>query len=259
MANPDIFLTLKFGEKCFIDPRRMALLKAIFTTGSLSKAAKLIDISYKTAWDSINEINQLAEQPFVITTTGGKGGGGTSLSDYAIRFIELYDLLTNVQYHAFDVLKDESIPLNDVLNVAAKLSLQSSARNQFYSTIQSINVDCVAGFLTLLLSDNQTEMTVYITQSSIKRLNLVVGKSVILLIKAPQIELVTQFQLNHYKVKIDTLLQTKDWCELTLSLSSGLKMYATCSHDEARKLELKQGQLINIGINPDNIIVTSMI
>ena len=84
MLSAEILLTLNLNQQLFTDPRRIALLKAIEQTGSLSQAAKQIGISYKTAWDAINEINNLAPTPFLITATGGKNGGGTKLSAYAV-------------------------------------------------------------------------------------------------------------------------------------------------------------------------------
>ena len=70
--SPDILLTLNLNQELFIDPRRIALLKAIEQTGSLSQAAKQIGLSYKTAWDAISEINRLATKPFLITATDRK-------------------------------------------------------------------------------------------------------------------------------------------------------------------------------------------
>ncbi|ORF51260.1 molybdenum-dependent transcriptional regulator, partial [Gilliamella apicola] len=54
LFSPDILLTLNLKQELFIDPRRIALLKAIEQTGSLSQAAKQIGLSYKTAWDAIS-------------------------------------------------------------------------------------------------------------------------------------------------------------------------------------------------------------
>lgn len=89
----EILLTLKLQQKLFADPRRIALLKQVQHTGSISQGAKLAGISYKSARDAINEMNQLAEQTVVERATGGKGGGGAQLTHYGQRLIQLYDLL----------------------------------------------------------------------------------------------------------------------------------------------------------------------
>ncbi len=70
---------------------RVLLLKAIRETGSLSKAAKSINISYKKAWGLLDSINKSAKKPVTINTTGGKGGGGTELTDYGKSLIQVFD------------------------------------------------------------------------------------------------------------------------------------------------------------------------
>ena len=54
----EILLTLKLQQKLFADPRRISLLKHIALSGSISQGAKDAGISYKSAWDAINEMNQ---------------------------------------------------------------------------------------------------------------------------------------------------------------------------------------------------------
>ena len=68
----EILLTLKLQQRLFADPRRIALLKQIDLTGSISQGAKHAGISYKSAWDAINEMNQLSEQPLKIVGLSGQ-------------------------------------------------------------------------------------------------------------------------------------------------------------------------------------------
>ena len=70
---------------------RVKLLKAIEETGSLSKAAKSLKISYKKAWHLIDSVNKSAKKPVTINITGGKGGGGSALTDYGKSLILAFD------------------------------------------------------------------------------------------------------------------------------------------------------------------------
>lgn len=70
---------------------RVQLLKAINETGSLSKAARLLNISYKKAWGLINSVNKAAKKPVTINNVGGKGGGGTELTNYGKTLINMFD------------------------------------------------------------------------------------------------------------------------------------------------------------------------
>ena len=113
----EILLTLKLQQKLFADPRRISLLKHIALSGSISQGAKDAGISYKSAWDAINEMNQLSEHILVERATGGKGGGGAVLTRYGQRLIQLYDLLAQIQQKAFDVLSDDdALPLSHVFH-----------------------------------------------------------------------------------------------------------------------------------------------
>jgi len=70
---------------------RVHLLKAINETGSLSKAAKSLKISYKKAWQLLDSVNKSAKKPVTINSIGGKGGGGAELTDYGKDLIKAFD------------------------------------------------------------------------------------------------------------------------------------------------------------------------
>jgi molybdate transport system regulatory protein len=74
----------------FFGPGRVELLQKIEETGSISKAAKLMEMSYKKAWEMINELNNQATKPFVITQTGGDKGGGSVVTEEAKRLIDYH-------------------------------------------------------------------------------------------------------------------------------------------------------------------------
>jgi len=59
---------------------RIDFLKAIEREGSLSAAAKVLGITYRTSWMWAKEINDTWKTPLVARAHGGKGGGGTTLT-----------------------------------------------------------------------------------------------------------------------------------------------------------------------------------
>ncbi|MBN1116209.1 MAG: LysR family transcriptional regulator [Bacteroidales bacterium] len=73
-------LWIEKNGKAFLGAGRVELLENIDSTGSISKAAHSLGMSYKKAWQLVNSINKLAEAPVVIRETGGKNGGGTKLT-----------------------------------------------------------------------------------------------------------------------------------------------------------------------------------
>ena len=65
----------------FFGPGRADLLERIAESGSITKAAKVMGMSYKKAWAMIDEMNALARKPLVVAQKGGQHGGGTQLTE----------------------------------------------------------------------------------------------------------------------------------------------------------------------------------
>ncbi|ACM92289.1 molybdenum-pterin-binding protein [Nautilia profundicola AmH] len=77
--------------KSFLGKGRIELLKKIDKYGSISRAAKEMKMSYKAAWDAVDIINKLAKDQVVEKMSGGKGGGGTRVTEYGKKLIDLFE------------------------------------------------------------------------------------------------------------------------------------------------------------------------
>ena len=82
---------IEFNGRIFLGEGRVKLLKAIERTGSLSKAAKTLDMSYNKAWKLIDSFNRTTKKPVVVKNTGGKGGGGTKITPYGKKLIDDFE------------------------------------------------------------------------------------------------------------------------------------------------------------------------
>lgn len=80
------------GKKLF-GPGPSQLLQFIEKEGSISKAAKQMNMSYKKAWDIINHLNTTCNEPVVISQKGGVKGGGAILTARGQKLISAYDSL----------------------------------------------------------------------------------------------------------------------------------------------------------------------
>ena len=96
------------GER-FFGPGPVELLERIADTGSISQAAKQMQMSYKKAWEIINMLNTQSAQPLVITQAGGNSGGGSIITSEAKEIIAWYQSLRE-RFKAF--LKKETEELN---------------------------------------------------------------------------------------------------------------------------------------------------
>ena len=77
------------GEK-FFGPGPAELLEHIRETGSISKAAKVMDMSYKKAWRIVEHLNRVGEHPYVLVHKGGDKGGGAELTETGINVLNAY-------------------------------------------------------------------------------------------------------------------------------------------------------------------------
>ncbi|EKM99952.1 MULTISPECIES: winged helix-turn-helix domain-containing protein [unclassified Acidocella] len=73
-----------------LGPGKIALLQAVAAQGSISAAARAQRISYKRAWDLLEEMNRLLEAPVIETMQGGKTGGGARLTATGIALLAHY-------------------------------------------------------------------------------------------------------------------------------------------------------------------------
>lgn len=77
----------------FMGIGRLELLSHIQRTGSINQAAKAMKMSYKRAWELVHSMNKLADNPLVVTQTGGDKGGGAVVTEEGQKFIQYFESL----------------------------------------------------------------------------------------------------------------------------------------------------------------------
>src|SRR5471032_3542237 len=164
-------------------PQRIALLAHIAEQGSITRAAKSAGLSYKAAWDAIDERNNLAQKPLVERSVGGKGGGGAKLTAEGERVMRLYQRLQVLQAQVLG--SDEAA---SDFNLLGRLMLRTSARNQLHGQVVAIERHGRNDLIRLQLAGGLT-LTAQITHDSTQRLELEAGVEVVALIKAGWLEL----------------------------------------------------------------------
>lgn len=90
MIEVECHISIKKDGVYFLNPLKTQLLEEIRKSGSLSSAAKKMEISYQHVWTLIDEMNRIAPLPLVLKQRGGANGGGTAVSDYGERMIREY-------------------------------------------------------------------------------------------------------------------------------------------------------------------------
>jgi len=95
-------------EGTFLGYGRVVLLERIREFGSITKAARSMKLSYRRAWVLIDSMNRQAPKPFVVTAAGGKGGGGTLVTEEGEQAIKLFWKL-HEDFQKFLASKDQEV------------------------------------------------------------------------------------------------------------------------------------------------------
>lgn len=87
---------IKEKGKNFLGYGKIELLERIAKNGSISKAAKEMRMSYKAAWDCVDAMNKLSQEPLVLTIKGGKNGGGAQITQKGQEMIEVFHQMREI-------------------------------------------------------------------------------------------------------------------------------------------------------------------
>src|ERR1700748_3484686 len=87
---PSLSVRIDLDASDRIGPGKLQLLENIDACGSMSAAGRAMDMSYKRAWDLVDEINRICRQAAVERQTGGKNGGGAALTPFGTSLVARY-------------------------------------------------------------------------------------------------------------------------------------------------------------------------
>ena len=234
------------AENKFLGGERITLLEKVDELGSITKAAKAIGISYKTAWDTVNLINNLAEQPLVDRLTGGKGGGGTSLTAEGKKVIEQFNIIQEEHRKFLDNLEERLGDTDSLYQFLRRISMKVSARNTFAGTVTSITKGAVNAEVTLSLKGGIPLIAV-VTNGAIANLGLTIGAEAYAIIKASSVIIGTDLHdakvsaRNIFCGTIVKIIEGPVNTEVDVEIGGGNTVSSVITHDSANRLELKVG------------------
>lgn len=170
--------------------KRIDILRAIGRTGSISQAARDVAVSYKSAWQAVDTLTNLAGVPLVERAVGGVGGGGALLTPQGEHLLALAEALdaarqaVHAQWAARNAQSDGNLQAARVAHtVYARLSLRTSMRNQLPCTVVTLETVGRIVRVTMHLAGGGV-LAARITQESAELLGLAEGLAVVALCKA---------------------------------------------------------------------------
>lgn len=236
-------------------PQRIALLQHIAEQGSITRAAKSAGLSYKAAWDAIDELNNLAQKPLVERSVGGKGGGGARLTSEGERVLRLYQRLQALQAQVLEAAEEASD-----LDLLGRLMLRTSARNQLHGKVAGIDAQGRNDLITLTLAQGLT-LHAQITHDSTQRLELQTGTEVVALIKAGWLQLlaIEQPSIPEHNCLSGTIKQILDAedgpSEVRIALPNGQTLCALAEPLHLATLGLKVDKAVQVQFSPSNVLL----
>ena len=165
--------------------RRIAILRGIAQSGSISQAARDVGVSYKAAWQAIDTLTNLAGVPLVERSVGGVGGGGAQMTAAGHELLQAAEAMARLRSELLDRLKDGAT------SIQPNLGLMTSMRNQWPCTV--LKVESMGGQIRVWLraaADAGADWTIAarITPESYELLGLAPGAQVLALCKATAVK-----------------------------------------------------------------------
>lgn len=240
-------------------PQRIALLEQIAAQGSITRAAKAAGMSYKAAWDAIDELNNLADQPLVARSVGGKGGGGARLTPAGERLLQLHQRLQAIQADLLQAAADDAD-----LQVLGRLMLRTSARNQLSGRVQAIQPQGGNHLIAIELPGGAS-LQAQITRSSTAHLQLQPGTPLMVLIKAGWLQLSRPDQppdpdLNALTGTIEQILAESDGpCEVRIALPNGQTLCAQAGAEQLARQRLVAGSPVRAQFAASHVLLGTQV
>ncbi len=234
------------AENKFLGGDRIALLEKIEELGSITSASKAVGISYKTAWHLVNMMNNLSEKPLVDRMTGGKGGGGTTLTSEGKKIIEQF-LVVQEEHRKFLYNLEERLGnSNNLYQFLKRISMKISARNVFSGTVEKITIGAVNAEVILRLK-GETSIAAIITNGAVTNLGLKKGMNAYAIIKSSSIIIAQELldaklsARNILPGTICKLIEGPVSTEVDVEIGDGNVISAIITHGSSEKLSLKEG------------------
>lgn len=236
----------KDGED-FLGVSRIELLEKIEQYGSITKAGKAQGISYKTAWEQVEALNNLADLPLVVRSAGGKGGGGTLLTDEGREVIRRYRAI-QAEHERFLAAIGKHLDEDEKFyQFLRKMNMKVSARNLWSGKVTRLSEGAINTLVELQLKGHD-KISALITNESLEALGLKIGSEVIAMVKAPAVIIVKDLggarlsSCNILKGFIRHITEAKVNSEVSLELPGGSTISATLSTSSEQCLGLEEGE-----------------
>ena len=258
--NGSVWMTV--GGENFGGPGRVALLAKIAECGSITQAAKAIGMSYKAAWDAIDGMNNLAGEPLVARLTGGKGGGGTRLTQRGEQLVANFSLIEQEHRRFVEQLSRQAQArgIADDFLLIRRMNMKTSARNQFLGKVTAVKPGAVNDEIELEVAGGQRIVAI-ITHESAQELGLAPGSEVFALIKSSSVIVATELSGARFSARnqlsgtVSRIQSGAVNTEVVIELLGAMALAAIITNESVASLDLKVGASVTGMFKASSVIL----
>lgn len=234
------------------------ILEAIERTGSLKKAADLLDVSYKTIWNYVTRINSIFGVKIVETKVGGEEGGGAYLTEEGKDILRALDDIGEGLGRLLRVMGEKS-GKEAMEKLLRRYMVRTSARNQLVGKVVRIKKGTVNAQIEVETKEGEI-LTATITLDSLDTLGIKEGMEVYLLIKATLVIIGEDKDLklsarNSIPATVKEIIKGPVNSEVILETDKGTELVSIITNQAAEELNLKPGKRVRAIFKASHVIV----
>jgi len=254
-------ISLNQPDKAFLGGIQINLLEKIEELGSITRAAKAVGICYKTAWDTIHQINSMAEKPLVNRQIGGRGGGGSRLTPEGKLVVTQFKSIQEEHRKFLENQEERLGYTGSVFNFLRRTSVKISARNTFIGIVSSICRSALYAEVTLALNGG-LRLTAVVSNAAIDNLKLTTGMEAYAIVKASSVIVATGLHNNARAIAgnifsgtIASISQGAATTEVDIKTDGGIIISADITQGNSSSLGIKTGDYVCALFQASNVIL----
>jgi molybdate transport system regulatory protein len=253
-------LWLEHDGRRLLGADRLRLLEQIAEHGSISAAAKALGMSYRSAWDAVAALNNMADKPLTHCAPGGRQGGSTELTLYGQQLLAAFQAMEREYARLVDGLNARFGDWDRLQTLMRRFSMRTTARNQLQGKILDVKLGPVNAEVTLALNAVD-RLVATVTRESVDALGLQPGGDAYALVKATFVILASEDDgfnttaRNRLCGTVSRIFHGPVNAEVVLALDGGKTLAAVITEESARALEIEEGARMCALIKASHVIL----
>lgn len=258
----DAALSLQLGDRDAVAASSIALLERIGVDGSITSAAKACGMSYRSAWQTIERLQNRSSAALVIRCSGGVGGGGSELTREGQQLVSMFRTAEREHDRFVGLLGEAMDGFETYATFMRRWFMKTSVRNQLCGTVALISKGAVNTEVVLDIGGGD-QITAMITNDGSEELDLQLGQETSALIRESAIVLLNgdhQPRIstrNRFKGRVLRCCEGVVCSEITIELPGAKILTAMISFESMAAMNLWPDTPVWVCFKASDVILAS--